>query len=382
MVRGSATGASRLRSVRARLQTQEPATSEYRAGVTATPCAHRVLKDVLADGVDPGAAQGTLLAAAADVLRPAYEPVLLVGLELAWTAEQASGDPAGLQLVDDAGGPMVYVNLEPRETAGVRRRRAAAGAGAAGRGRAVAPPGLHRRPRRVSRAGAHPAPRRQLPRGRAAGGRRARPAGSSSEAAPKSGTTWVEEILNAHPEVLCTGEGAFFEPADRAALAGVLRRRADRSWQPVDRSDRFAVDVLCAGAARSLLDQHAAVAGVALVGDKTPANARFYDTVLACFDGRAPHPLRAPPAGRLRLEGVPRAEPVPGRPPRRSPGQHGAGRAARAAPGRGHARPGRAVRRRRSAAAPAGRLDPAQRAVPRSRRASSPSASPWCATRT
>ena len=46
-----------------------------------------------------------------------------MGLDLAWTAEQASGDPAGLQLVDDAGGRMVYVNLEPREAARARRRR-------------------------------------------------------------------------------------------------------------------------------------------------------------------------------------------------------------------------------------------------------------------
>ncbi len=155
---------------------------------------------------------------------------------------------------------MVYVNLEPREAAGVRRRRLLL---------VLQPPaagGPSRRLLYTDGRGGH----LELARIQRRGGSfsTAGPARAESAArrffvggAPKSGTTWVEEILNAHPDVLCTGEGAFFEPADRAALAGILRRRVDRSWQPVDRSDRFAVDVLCAGAARSLLDQHAAVAG-------------------------------------------------------------------------------------------------------------------------
>ncbi|MFN3930576.1 MAG: sulfotransferase family protein [Brevundimonas sp.] len=37
---------------------------------------------------------------------------------------------------------------------------------------------------------------------------------------PKSGTTWVERALNAHPEVVCKGEGKFHYFRDRLADAG------------------------------------------------------------------------------------------------------------------------------------------------------------------
>lgn len=37
---------------------------------------------------------------------------------------------------------------------------------------------------------------------------------------PKSGTTWIERALNAHPEVVCKGEGKFHYFRDRLADAG------------------------------------------------------------------------------------------------------------------------------------------------------------------
>lgn len=48
---------------------------------------------------------------------------------------------------------------------------------------------------------------------------------------PKSGTTWLQHALNAHPEVVCKGEGKLHYFRDRLAEAGVAYNRfiADRN---------------------------------------------------------------------------------------------------------------------------------------------------------
>lgn len=57
---------------------------------------------------------------------------------------------------------------------------------------------------------------------------------------PRSGTTWVQQLLNAHPQIVCLGESHFFNdlaPKLQATVAGYSKRRAEShdTWAPTVR---------------------------------------------------------------------------------------------------------------------------------------------------
>jgi hypothetical protein len=96
--------------------------------------------------------------------------------------------------------------------------------------------------------------------------------------APKSGTTWLQRILDAHPEVCCSGEGHFVERFT-APLARVLNAyntqlsleieqvyEGEPIYGPVDQSELD--DLGRAFILRRLTSR--AAPGVQWVGDKTP----------------------------------------------------------------------------------------------------------------
>jgi hypothetical protein len=95
---------------------------------------------------------------------------------------------------------------------------------------------------------------------------------------PRSGTTWVQRALNAHPEISCSGEGHFFAelaPRLEKALDGYsrnIRRRSklslgdEKAFTPLDESD----DLLCL--AVLLILSRNARPGSRWIGEKTPDN--------------------------------------------------------------------------------------------------------------
>jgi hypothetical protein len=102
----------------------------------------------------------------------------------------------------------------------------------------------------------------------------------------KSGTSWVARILNAHPEVLCKGEGIFFgRGIDLGKRRGLLTPTSlygaladsehlqawvERSiWTRGDDVDRHLTN-LTRMAIRYFLGEKLAASGKRIVGDKTP----------------------------------------------------------------------------------------------------------------
>ncbi|HEX8234309.1 MAG TPA: sulfotransferase [Caulobacteraceae bacterium] len=121
--------------------------------------------------------------------------------------------------------------------------------------------------------------------------------------APKSGTTWVQRLLDAHPQVVCSGEGHFVERLaqplvkaleDYAKQQQLVAERVYEGrpyYQPLTRPEMI-------GFARALIVQrmHArAGAGVKAVGDKTPRYTQFLGGLLALFpDARFINVIRHP----------------------------------------------------------------------------------------
>jgi hypothetical protein len=110
--------------------------------------------------------------------------------------------------------------------------------------------------------------------------------------APKSGTTWLQLLLNAHPEISCGGEGHY---ADR--LFPILSKalRAHNSsieyknksiFDGVEGHPLFTNRHVCylATSAMSLMLSHPAKAATtSIVGDKTPDNVRFFPLMAVLF---------------------------------------------------------------------------------------------------
>ena len=109
--------------------------------------------------------------------------------------------------------------------------------------------------------------------------------------APKSGTTWLQRILDSHPEVTCSGEGAFVEKLLLPMLQTVekynkhLELVAERVYQgqpyyaALRRNEAAA---LARSAAIHMMKQRA-TAGTKALGDKTPRYAEFLDALHAWF---------------------------------------------------------------------------------------------------
>ncbi len=102
--------------------------------------------------------------------------------------------------------------------------------------------------------------------------------------APKSGTTWLRLLLNAHPDISCGGEGHYpnrLLPAFAKALKdynAAIEAKNKALFGQLDAqplfSNRHAL-YLGAAAISLMLSRPAKAATVGIVGDKTPDNVRF-----------------------------------------------------------------------------------------------------------
>lgn len=103
--------------------------------------------------------------------------------------------------------------------------------------------------------------------------------------APKSGTTWVEKILNAHPFIYCTGEGEFFDYISHDLMASQISRdqRDYNNWVPLGRDPDGETDLMMAATASWFMSAAAVATGVSCVADRSPYNALHYDRILAFF---------------------------------------------------------------------------------------------------
>lgn len=105
--------------------------------------------------------------------------------------------------------------------------------------------------------------------------------------AAKSGTTWAEAILNAHPAAIVTGENAFWDwplsifNQDLLPQLGEewFIRRASVTTRPFTN----AISMMGYGRAELTFRQLAALTGLAFVGDKSPGNSFHAAEILMLF---------------------------------------------------------------------------------------------------
>ena len=109
---------------------------------------------------------------------------------------------------------------------------------------------------------------------------------------PRSGTTWLQEILDQHPEVSCRGEGHFLAqlatPIDALmkARAGVIADKNARifGWRegyPLPNQED--ADLLVATGILSALSRQCEGKPVQAVGEKTPDNVFFFSRLKRLF---------------------------------------------------------------------------------------------------
>ena len=84
--------------------------------------------------------------------------------------------------------------------------------------------------------------------------------------AQKSGTTWVQRMLDAHPEILCAGEGHFMDALgapdmlkglqddNPQAIAAMMRQMSESMGEPMDPEVNEVVDRLAAGESPEAID--------------------------------------------------------------------------------------------------------------------------------
>lgn len=122
--------------------------------------------------------------------------------------------------------------------------------------------------------------------------------------APKSGTTWLQNILNFHPEVACSGEGHFVEMLANP-LAGVVKGynakmklvservyQGRPSYAPIDQAlfDEVTRDLIV-----RLMRRQAGDRQVRWLGDKTPRYCEFLPSLNRLFPrSRIFHIVRDP----------------------------------------------------------------------------------------
>lgn len=97
--------------------------------------------------------------------------------------------------------------------------------------------------------------------------------------APKSGTTWFQRLLDAHPEVVCSGEGHFVESLflPLGKLAKVYNKRQTLSAQRVYEGKPYYqglkpqdIEYIARTMAGLIMSQRRIPEGTKCVGDKTP----------------------------------------------------------------------------------------------------------------
>ena len=117
--------------------------------------------------------------------------------------------------------------------------------------------------------------------------------------APKSGTTWVEIILNHHPNIICTGEGGFFEYISRAIMLNYflnVDKRDYIKWVFPKRKPNFEIDFIFGAIAKYWFNFYIGLCPeIKAIGDRTPNNARNYDKIyFSLSDSQLIHVIRNP----------------------------------------------------------------------------------------
>ena len=110
--------------------------------------------------------------------------------------------------------------------------------------------------------------------------------------APRSGTTWVQQLLDAHPEVSCRGEGLFHKQLAEPMEAMMTRRGealaaknsglfGHTGGYPLPERDD--VEFLLGTAILLALRQHSAGKTCRAIGEKTPENVFFFPRLKQLF---------------------------------------------------------------------------------------------------
>lgn len=126
---------------------------------------------------------------------------------------------------------------------------------------------------------------------------------------PRSGTTWLQQMLNAHPQVLCLGESHFINEM-LPELYQVLitytkqREKGDRTWAPgvvgpsVKHMGPIFRTAFAALAAANLGDKD--LSRLAVIGEKNPDNLMYAERLWRVFPGaRMVHIIRDPRDGAV-----------------------------------------------------------------------------------
>ena len=116
--------------------------------------------------------------------------------------------------------------------------------------------------------------------------------------APKSGTTWVERIVNSHPDALATGENVLFSWPRRGKLNALMESGPPPYFAmavPQRPPFRSQAALMYAGRAQKTLMQIAEIAQVDTVADKSPQYGVFLPEILATLpDWNYIHCIRNP----------------------------------------------------------------------------------------
>jgi hypothetical protein len=112
--------------------------------------------------------------------------------------------------------------------------------------------------------------------------------------APRSGTTWLQQILDSHPDVSCRGEGLFLKHLAEPLETVMARRREaleakngglfrHTGGYPVPRPDD--TEFLVGTAILLALRQQSAGTACRAIGEKTPENVFFFPRLQRLFPG-------------------------------------------------------------------------------------------------
>jgi hypothetical protein len=129
--------------------------------------------------------------------------------------------------------------------------------------------------------------------------------------AVKSGTTWLQALLDAHPQVSCTGENHFvnsLSPTLKKALEDhnrvLLDPRGNTAYAIGRQPTLFGGDeyryISTTAALTILLRQAKAKPGARAIGDKTTQNVQVFNALMVSFPGsKGVHVLRDPRDGAV-----------------------------------------------------------------------------------
>src|ERR1700743_114479 len=110
--------------------------------------------------------------------------------------------------------------------------------------------------------------------------------------APRSGTTWLQQLLDAHPDVCSKGEGLFLQQlavplekamAQRAEVIGGKNKQLFRHTGGYPLPAKDDVEFLLGTAILTALHQQSEGKPYKAIGEKTPENVFFYPRLKALF---------------------------------------------------------------------------------------------------